>query len=140
MAVDTITPGEVPFMNFGATADVGRYLGFFDQILEYDFDHILSGHVSILGDRDDVIEAKAYAFDVRDSIVSRLPSFSERVGERMAALGFRNSNLAYRAAMESIRDECAGEIIERWQGRLSVVDVWADSHCETLLLHYIMHG
>jgi len=28
MAVDTITPGEIPFMNFGATMDIGEYLKF----------------------------------------------------------------------------------------------------------------
>ena len=28
IAVDTITPGDVPFMNFGATSDIGAYLTF----------------------------------------------------------------------------------------------------------------
>ena len=31
------------------------------------------------------------------------------------------------------------EIIARWKDRLSVVDVWADSHCEAMVLYYIMH-
>ncbi len=139
MAVDTITPGEVPFMNFGATSDVGRYLKAFDTILAYDFDLILSGHVSILGTRSDVLEAKEYAFDVRDAVLSRMGSFLPRMEKALAVMDYKNPNLAYRAAMEEIRDECAAGIIEKWQDRLSVVDVWADSHCETILLYSIMH-
>lgn len=139
MAVDTITPGEVPFMNFGATSDVGRYLQFFDEILKYDFDIILSGHVSILGTRDDVLENKAYAFDVRDTVLEKMRTFLTRFENAFEKMGYQNANLAYRVAMESVRDECAAEIIDRWQDRLSVVDVWADSHCETVLLYSIMH-
>jgi hypothetical protein len=41
--------------------------------------------------------------------------------------------------MENVRKDCATQIIDRWKGRLSVVDVWADSHCETVILHAIMH-
>jgi hypothetical protein len=41
--------------------------------------------------------------------------------------------------MENVRKDCAAQIIDRWKDRLSVVDVWADSHCETVILHAIMH-
>lgn len=139
MAVDTITPGEVPFMNFGATSDVGRYLEFFDMILEYDFDFILSGHVSILGNREDVIEAREYAFDVHDSVLNGMQTFLDRFNQTLESFEYKNPNLAYRVAMESIRNECAASIIEKWKDRLSVVDVWADSHCETILAYSIMH-
>ena len=139
MAIDTITPGEVPFMNFGATSDVGRYLKFFDYILEYDFDILLPGHVGILGTRKDVIDAKDYTFDVRNSITERLADFQARFEATFKTMGYQNANLAYRGVMEAMRDECAAEIIGKWEGKLSVVDVWADSHCETVLLYYIMH-
>jgi glyoxylase-like metal-dependent hydrolase (beta-lactamase superfamily II) len=65
MAIDTITPGEAPFMNFGTTSDINAYFGIFEILLAYDFDHFLSGHVSVLGNRQDVIIARDYAFDVR---------------------------------------------------------------------------
>ena len=44
IAIDTITPGEVPFMNFGATTNVNAYFGIFDTFLAHDFDHFLFGH------------------------------------------------------------------------------------------------
>lgn len=139
MAVDTITPGEAPFMNFGATAYLGEYMKFFDQILTYDFDLILSGHVSILGNRDDVLEAKEYVFDVRDTVLKGMETFLDRFNEILEAFEYQNANLAYRSAIESVRGDCSAEIIERWKDRLSVVDVWADSHCEAMVLYYIMH-
>ena len=139
MAVDTITPGEVPFMNFGATTDVGAYLNMFDELLAYDFDILLSGHVSILGTRADVIANKEYAFDVQASVLNGMQSFQPCIGETLAAMEFTNANLAYRSVIEQIRGECSAQIIDKWQDRLSVVDVWADSHCQTMILYYIMH-
>jgi len=139
IAVDTITPGEAPFMNFGATSNPGAYMTFFDTILEYDFDNILSGHVSVLGNREDVIKARDYAFDVRQTAGQAMATFEERFFAAFEKFQYQNPNLAYRAAIESVRRDCAEEIIERWGGELSVVDVWADSHCQTMILYNIMH-
>ena len=138
MAVDTITPGEAPFMDFGVTADIGEYIKFFDEVLLYDFDIILSGHVSILGNRADVVVGRDYVFDVRDTILKAMPTFLGKFGTVFEAFGYTNDNLAYRSAIESVRGECSAEIIDRWKDRLSVVDVWADSHCEKMILYYIM--
>jgi len=139
MAVDTITPGEVPFMNFGATTNLDAYLASFDTFLAYDFEHFLSGHVAVLGNRQDVIATRDYSFDVRDTVYDRMPSLDDRIFAGLEATGFENANLAYRHAIESIRNECAAEIIDRWQTKLSVVDIWADSHCETAVIYAIMH-
>jgi hypothetical protein len=68
-----------------------------------------------------------------------MPSFNDRMMEGLQAVRFENANLAYRYAMEGIRDDCAAQIIDRWETTLSVVDLWADSHCETTLLYAIMH-
>jgi len=139
MAVDTITPGEAPFMNFGATSNLEGYMANFEKFLAYDFDHFLSGHVSILGNRQDVETARDYAFDVWDTVHALWPSFLDRFMSKIELTEFANGNLAYRMTMEEVRDECTGQIISRWQNKLSVVDLWADSHCETVVLHAIMH-
>ena len=139
MAVNTITPGEAPFMNFGATADLEGYMASFDTFLHYDFEHFLSGHVSVLGNRQDVETARDYAHDVRDTVYALWPEFLDRFTANMELTEFQHGNLAYRMTMEEIRDDCAAEIIDRWEETLSVVDLWADSHCETVVLHAIMH-
>lgn len=139
MAVDTITPGEAPFMNFGATANLEGYMASFDTFLAYDFEHFLSGHVSVLGNRQDVETARDYAHDVRDTVYGLWPEFLDRFMANMELTEFEHGNLAYRMTIEEIRDDCANAIIDRWEGTLSVVDLWADSHCETVVLHAIMH-
>ena len=139
MAVDTITPGEAPFMNFGGTSDLAGYMATFDTFLSYEFDHFLSGHVSVLGARQDVEIARDYAFDVRDTVEALWPDFMGFFMANMELTDFQNGNLAYRMTMEQVRDECAGQIIDRWKDALSVVDLWADSHCETVVMHAIMH-
>ncbi len=139
IAVDTITPGEVPFMNFGATSDFGHYLGLFDTLMGYDFDLLLPGHISILGTRQDVIDTRDYAYDVRDTVLNEMETMVSKIEEASAATGYVNANLAYRMAIEEMRGECAAQIIDRWSERLSVVDVYADSHCQTAILYYIMH-
>jgi glyoxylase-like metal-dependent hydrolase (beta-lactamase superfamily II) len=139
VAVDTITPGEVPFMNFGATSRFGGYVDFFDELLRYDFDTILSGHVSILGTRDDVVLNRDYVHDVRDTAMKGMQTFLPTFEKTFAVFGHKNGNLAYRVAMENVRRDCSRQIIDRWKDKLSVVDVWADSHCETVIVHAIMH-
>jgi glyoxylase-like metal-dependent hydrolase (beta-lactamase superfamily II) len=139
MAVDTITPGEAPFMNFGGTSNLQGYMESFETFLSYDFDHFLSGHVSVLGNRQDVETARDYAFDVRDTVGALWPGFMDRFMANMELTEFQHGNLAYRMTMEQIRDDCAGQIVERWEGTLSVADLWAESHCETVVMHTIMH-
>ena len=139
MAIDTITPGEAPFMNFGATSNLEGYMANFETFLAYDFEHFLSGHVSVLGNRQDVETARDYAFDVWDTVYALWPGFLDRFTSKMELTEFANGNLAYRMTIEEVRDECAAQIIDRWGDKLSVVDLWADSHCETVVLHAIMH-
>ena len=139
MAVDTITPGEAPFMNFGGTSNLEAYMASFDMFLAYDFEHFLSGHVSVLGNRQDVEVARDYAVDVWDTVYTLRPGFLDRFMANMELTEFQHGNLAYRMTMEQVRDECTVAIIGRWNGALSVVDLWADSHCETVVMHAIMH-
>lgn len=139
MAVDTITPGEAPFMNFGGTSNLEGYFAHFETFLAYDFEHFLSGHVSVLGNRQDVETARDYAFDVRDTVYGLWPDFMGRFMANMELTAFQHGNLAYRMTMEEVRDDCAEQIIARWDDTLSVVDLWADSHCETVVMHAIMH-
>ena len=62
MVVDVVYPGWVPFKSFAEAKDVGRYIEAHDQILEYDFEHFVGGHLTRLGTRQDVEIAKEYVF------------------------------------------------------------------------------
>lgn len=139
VAVDTITPGDVPYANFGSTSRFGGYVDFFDTILRYDFDTILTGHTSILGTRGDVTLNREYVLDVRGTALRGMEAMLPTFERTFAALDHKNGNLAYRVAIESVRKDCARQIIDRWKDRLSVVDVWGHTHCETVIQYAIMH-
>lgn len=139
VAVDTITPGDVPYANFGSTSKFGGYVAFFDEIMRYDFDTILTGHTSVLGTREDVVINREYVHDVRDTAMRGMETLLPTFEQRFAMLDHRNGNLAWRMAIETVRGDCARQIVDRWKDRLSVVDVWAHTHCETVIQYAIMH-
>jgi glyoxylase-like metal-dependent hydrolase (beta-lactamase superfamily II) len=139
VAVDTITPGDVPYANFGSTSKFAGYVAFFDEIMRYDFDTILTGHTAVLGSREDVVVNREYVHDVRDTALRGMKTMLSTFEQRFATLDHKNGNLAYRMAIETVRGDCTRQIIDRWKGRLSVVDVWAHTHCETVIQYAIMH-
>ena len=139
VAVDTMTPGDVPYANFGSTSKFAGYVAFFDDIMRYDFDTILTGHTAVLGTRDDVVINREYVHDVRDTALRGMKSMLPTFQQRFELLDHKNGNLAYRMAIETVRGDCTRQIIDRWKDRLSVVDVWAHTHCETVIQYAIMH-
>jgi glyoxylase-like metal-dependent hydrolase (beta-lactamase superfamily II) len=139
VAVDTMTPGDVPYANFGSTSKFAGYVAFFDEIMRYDFDTILTGHTAVLGTRQDVVINREYVHDVRDTALRGMKTMLPTFEQRFALLDHKNGNLAYRMAIETVRGDCTRQIIDRWKEKLSVVDVWAHTHCETVIQYAIMH-
>jgi glyoxylase-like metal-dependent hydrolase (beta-lactamase superfamily II) len=139
VAVDTMTPGDVPYANFGSTSKFAGDVAFFDEIMRYDFDTILTGHTAVLGTRDDVVVNREYVHDVRDTALRGMKVMLPTFEQRFATLDHKNGNLAYRMAIETVRGDCTRQIVDRWTVRLSVVDVWAHTHCETVIQYAIMH-
>ncbi|WP_188358713.1 MBL fold metallo-hydrolase [Rothia aerolata] len=64
MAVDIASPGWVTFRDADASENFNGYVEAFDKILDYDFDIVISGHVSTYGNREDVEEGKEYMKDL----------------------------------------------------------------------------
>ena len=64
MMIDIVFPRLSPFELLALAEDTGSYLRAYDQILGYDFDVLIAGHLNALGDRADVEEAKKYMQDI----------------------------------------------------------------------------
>lgn len=142
VAVDIMSPGYAPFKNFEVTPNFHRYISIHDDILSYDFDLLLSGHLGILGVRQDVIDSKEYVYDVEETaknVLKTTPAeelFSKVLSELK---GNGNTDLAYRYYLETMAKACSVQVIEKWKARLAGVDVWADGHCETALIYHLIH-
>jgi glyoxylase-like metal-dependent hydrolase (beta-lactamase superfamily II) len=137
MAVDTMPTGSAPFMDFDLTEDFPEYLKMFDQLLAYDFDVFVGGHLSFPGTRDDVQLTKAYTMDVYKTI-KRIHDGTDQmkvVTQAAAKYGWDNKMALFRSLLDPMMDQCAKEIIGRWSDKLESVDVYARSHCHTALIY-----
>lgn len=68
MHIDVVFPGYVPFWTLGITEDVGRYISVHDDLLKYDFDHFISGHIRV-ATRADVEESGIFAKDLLNAVL-----------------------------------------------------------------------
>jgi glyoxylase-like metal-dependent hydrolase (beta-lactamase superfamily II) len=137
VAVDTMPPGFAQFMDFDLTVDFYDYLAMFDQLLAYDFDVLVGGHLGFPGNRNDVQVAKEYTTDVYRT-VKRIHDGTDQmkvVSEAAAKYGWDNKMALFRSVLDPMFDQCAKEIVSRWSHRLGSVDVYARSHCHTALIY-----
>jgi glyoxylase-like metal-dependent hydrolase (beta-lactamase superfamily II) len=137
MAVDTIAAGYVPFMNFDLTANFHNYLKVFDELLAYDFDVLVPGHLTSLATRDDVLLSKEYTFDVYKT-VKRIHDGTDQE-KAMAATAEKytwdNKFALFKTLLDDINDRSYEEIKGRWIKKLAGVDVWGRSHCQAALIY-----
>jgi len=64
MLVDVVFPGWTPFQDLGVAESIDGFLSAHDQILEYDFDTFIGGHLNRFGTRADVETQKEYMNDI----------------------------------------------------------------------------
>lgn len=137
MAVDTVVAGHVPFMDFDLTTNMHSYLKVFDEVLAYDFDVLVAGHLTYLAGRADVEETKEYAYDVYHTI-KRIHDGSDQVAIATRAAEkytWDNKFALYRSVLDPMIDSCTAEVRGRWINRLAAVDVFGASHCRAALIY-----
>ena len=135
MVVDVLAPGYVPFKNLDLSNNVHNYLKVFDQILEYDFDVFIGGHLTGIGSREDVIENKEYVMDLYET-VNRIHSSTDMLkvmGGAAEKIGWNNKYLLFDTFLNKVIEDSYKEIESRWIDRLAGVDVFSRSHVSTML-------
>jgi glyoxylase-like metal-dependent hydrolase (beta-lactamase superfamily II) len=137
MAVDTLAPGYVPFMNFDLTTNMHEYLKVFDELLAYDFDVLVTGHLTSLGTRQDVIDTKNYAMDVYQTVkrIHNSADQSKMAMDIVKEYGPDNKFLIFDRIIQPIVDQSYEEIRPRWIDKLAGVDIYGRSHCLAMLIY-----
>lgn len=130
MLVDVIFSGWAPFTELGVASSVPGFIRAHDEVLAYDFDYFLGGHLTRPGTRREVELAREYVLDLKDTCKAILqdPSlFGPAIGNALVA---NPGNLW--ASGEVIFDAtaplCAERVTPRWLGRLAAVDVFAQEN------------
>jgi glyoxylase-like metal-dependent hydrolase (beta-lactamase superfamily II) len=137
MAIDCVTPGYAPFSGFDITTNFYEYMKVFDQLLAYDFDVFVGGHLTGIGTKQDVLMTKEFTMDVYRT-VKRVHNGLDQTAfwsETTKVIGPDNEFLLFKVLLDKVVDESVREIQPRWINRLAGVDVWLPSHVRTALIY-----
>lgn len=131
MLVDVVFPGWTPFPRLALTEDVNGFIAAHDEILSFDFDVFVGGHLTRLGSREDIEIQQEYIMDI-----------VRAAGEANAALDFGaafaeaaergapfNTWAAIQIAFDGVAQQCADAVIPNWVDRLGGVDIFTFDHC-----------
>ena len=152
MVIDVIFPGWVPFSSLAMASDLRGFLRGHDEVLSFDFDTLVSGHLTRLGTREDVEVQKAYFQDMQETAKkylgerfrgstdeakrAEMQKNAMDVGDFMTIgqeLGFENAWAVFDKYLNNIADKVTEEIESRWVGKLAAVDVFTRSHAWEVL-------
>lgn len=129
--VDVIFPGWVPFKNCAMTEDVPGFLKAHEDVLGYDFETIVAGHLTRLGTREDVEVQRDYFRDVRTSCETALRSINWM--EVANEVGWDNLWVVFDAYLDRVAQTAAAEVTPKWLGRLAAADVFTEDHCWVMM-------
>jgi glyoxylase-like metal-dependent hydrolase (beta-lactamase superfamily II) len=135
MAVDCVTPGYAPFEGFDITENFGEYMKVFDQLLAYDFDTFVGGHLTDIGNRQDVEITKEFTMDVYQTVKRIHNTLDQKavVAEAAKMVGTDNEFLLFKVVLDTVANQADKELQARWINRLAGVDVWMDSQVRTAM-------
>lgn len=127
MFVDVVFPAWTPFPRFALAEDIPGYYEAYDQVLGYDFDTFVGGHLTRLGNRADVELAQEYVLDIQANAITALGSvdFFSIAQET----GFENQWLLFSTYLDAVAQHCAEATVSEWSGQLAGVDIFSFDHC-----------
>lgn len=131
MMVDVVWPGWVPFVELGQAEHVPGYVEVFDEILAFDFDVFVGGHVGRYGSREDVEDVRAYVLELRDNAGAALGAVS--FDEIAAEVGYDNKWLLVDRYFDALASHCADATTPGWVDRLGGADVWTRENCFAMI-------
>jgi glyoxylase-like metal-dependent hydrolase (beta-lactamase superfamily II) len=137
MAIDCVTSGYIPFSGFDITTNFDQYLKVFDQLLAYDFNTFVGGHLTDIGTRKDVEETKEFTLDVYQTVKRIHNNLDQQtvVAEAAKTIGYDNKFLLFKAVLDRVTNLAVAELKPRWINRLAGVDVWLDTQVRTALIY-----
>jgi len=122
MLVDVIFPGWVPFSNLALSAFVPGFMRVHDTVLTYDFDHLVTGHVTRPGTPEDVRVQREYMEDLRATAEVALSSVD--LPATLSAIDTSNVWAVFRAYLDAVAGQTTDELVPRWKERLGGADVF----------------
>ena len=133
MLVDIIFPGWIPFVYLALAEDVYGYIQAHDTVLNnYDFDTFVGGHLTRLGTREDVQIQREFITDLISA--SNRANQNVTFGEILQKVGGPTNNVwaLFNAYLNSVDEQCANEMLPKWEHRLGGVEEFLLTQCSTM--------
>jgi glyoxylase-like metal-dependent hydrolase (beta-lactamase superfamily II) len=152
MLVDVVFPGWIPFALLGQTKYLPGFIRAHDQILAYDFDHYIGGHLGRSGNRTDVLIQREYVRDLFTNCVWAVNQSATNDPNIGAAAIFGpvmtknpgNPWAAFKVYLDTLAEVCADLTNKKWLGKLGGADVFQFENAgvviESLRLDYGILG
>lgn len=141
MLVDIVYPGWVPYYELGVAQNIPGYVMAHKQILTYDFEHYIGGHLDRTGTREDVLVSQAYVNDLFDACVEAMhlsnnPNstlYAPTVQREVAKAFPGNSWLNVDITSTMLSGWANNVTNEKWKGKLAGLDIFGQSNAATML-------
>jgi hypothetical protein len=113
-----------------------------DQVLAYDFNHYVGGHLDKAGTREDVLISRKYVHDLFDTASLAINMSAETnsslsvasiIGPAVESVDPNNPWALFDTYIDVLVDYVAKDLASRWADKLYGTDVYGKSHAETML-------
>lgn len=139
-----IFPKWSPYLFLGKTEDTPGYIQAHKYALEYDFKHLVAGHLSLSGTRQDVEDSYGYVTDLYNNCreayllgISPPNSTNNLTAATLQAEALAaNPNNPYAAlsiVMNSFSNYCNEVTNRKWANKLAATDMYGWSHAYTII-------
>lgn len=123
-AIDSFTVKNAPFFRLLFAPHVPTYFDAMDQMLEYDFDTVVSGHMTLFGTPEDVQTNREYIRDLRTSATEALRTIDMREAAVAAGVPHSNRQAELKVWMDAVVAHAAELMPASWDERLGGNDIF----------------
>ncbi|MFJ9587827.1 MBL fold metallo-hydrolase [Streptomyces acidicola] len=122
-AMDSFTPKSAPFFRLYFSAHVPAYFDAMDQLLEYDYEAIVTGHMALPGTPEDVATNREYIRDLRAAVSEALRTVDMKEAAAAAKVPANNKQAEIKVWMDAVTARAA-ELMPSWEKRLGGTDIF----------------
>lgn len=127
MLVDVVFPGWMPWRRLVEAEDVPGFYAAVAHVKTFDFDTLVSGHVSRAGTRADVELQSEFMADLKLAGARALRNTEPREG--LAASDLANPYAVFDSYLDRAAIGCVNELTPKWASKLAGFDVFIWDQC-----------
>ncbi len=134
--IDVIKPRWAPFFRLALTPNVRAYLDATDQVLDYEFDTLITGHQGHFGTRADVEEHGRYLADLQTATGTALGTvdFADAVKD----VAQNNGDAQFKVYVDAVAAKAADLMPDFWLTRLGGADVFLRENAIAMTYNFLI--